>query len=309
MRKTLLLITLAATGYAQTFEVASIRPAAQMTPELIMAGKMNIGMKVDAARASFGYLTLRDLLAIAYDVKPFQISGPDALAAQRWDIAATLPEGATKEQVPAMLRQLLEDRFKLKAHKDKKEQNVYALEVAKGGHKMKDAPAATPPPEEPPKADMVVGANGDQIRINRVSGGQNGQGAVTMSGGRNGTTKMSMQNGMMHMEMERFTMAELVGTLTPMLDRPVVDHTALTGAYQIALDLSMADMMAAARAAGVGANLPPQAGAAAGALAASDPSGGSIFNSIQQLGLRLEKEKSAVDTVVVESFEKEPTEN
>jgi uncharacterized protein (TIGR03435 family) len=204
-----------------------------------------------------------------------------------------------------MLRALLTERFQLKVHREKKEQNVYSLEVAKGGHKMKDAPPATPPPAEPPKADIVVGAGDQQIRVNRAGGA--GQGVV-MSGGRNGTTRVTMgPNQTMHMEMEHVSMTDLVRTLTPMLDRPVVDRTGLTGAYQIALDLTMQDMMSAARSAGIGANLPPAA--APQGLAASDPSGGSIFSSIQQLGLRLEKSKSEVETIVVDSSEKEPSAN
>jgi uncharacterized protein (TIGR03435 family) len=43
--------------------------------------------------------------------------------------------------------------------------------------------------------------------------------------------------------------------------------------------------------------------------AASDPSGGSIFNSVRQLGLRLEKEKAPFETIVVDRLEKNPTDN
>ena len=129
---------------------------------------------------------------------------------------------------------------------------------------------------------------------------------VVVAGGRNGAQRISMSNGTMHMEIERVTMAELAQTLTPMLDRPVVDRTGLAGAFQIVLDLSIQDAMQAARSAGMGANLPMAAPAAGGA---SDPSGGSIFSSVQQLGLRLDKTKDQVETVVVDSVEKNPTEN
>jgi uncharacterized protein (TIGR03435 family) len=112
-------------------------------------------------------------------------------------------------------------------------------------------------------------------------------------------------------------MATLAQTLTPMLDRPVVDHTDLKGAFQIALDLSLQDMMQVARAAGIGGagTAPFAGGPAAGlgpgapGLAASDPSGGSIFMSVQQLGLRLEKQKAPIETIVVDSAQKNPTEN
>ena len=162
---------------------------------------------------------------------------------------------------------------------------------------------------------MVIGAGDQQVRINRTGGGQGGAQTMSMSSAQNGTTKVTMgANGQMHMEMERMTMATLAQTLTPMLDRPVVDHTDLKGAFTIALDLSMQDMMQMARTAGVGGiGMPPPgagpAGFGAPGLAASDPSGGSIFISVQQLGLKLEKQKAPIETIIVESAEKNPTDN
>src|SRR5207253_2366492 len=140
----------AALAQQPAIEVASIRTAEQITPAMIQAGKLHVGMKIDAGKVDIGYLSLRELIPMAYDVKPFQVTGPDWLSAQRFDILAKLPEGATKEQVPAMLRALLEERFKLKAHRENKEQPVYSLEVAKGGPKFKEAPAPTDAPKEPP---------------------------------------------------------------------------------------------------------------------------------------------------------------
>src|SRR5881394_244516 len=96
----------AALAQQPAFEVASIRSAEQITPAMIQAGKLHVGMKIDAGKVDIGYLSLRELIPMAYDVKPFQLTGPDWLSAQRFDILAKLPEGATKEQVPAMLRAL-----------------------------------------------------------------------------------------------------------------------------------------------------------------------------------------------------------
>src|SRR6266513_2944286 len=104
----------AALGQQLAFEVASIRSAEPITPAMIQAGKMHVGMKIDAGKVDIGFFSLRELIPLAYEVKPFQLTGPDWLSAQRFDILAKLPEGATKEQVPAMLRALLEERFKLK---------------------------------------------------------------------------------------------------------------------------------------------------------------------------------------------------
>jgi uncharacterized protein (TIGR03435 family) len=40
-----------------------------------------------------------------------------------------------------------------------------------------------------------------------------------------------------------------------------------------------------------------------------DPAGGSIFESVQSLGLRLKKDKATIETIVIEHIEKTPTEN
>ncbi len=327
MRKCLLLGTIAAVAaFGQqppVFEVASIRPAAQITPQMITSGKLHVGMKVDAGRVDIGYVSLRDLVTLAYEVKPFQVTAPDWMTMQRFDIVAKMPEGATKEQVPAMLRALLEERFQLVAHRENKEQPVYSLEVGKNGPKFKEAPALTPapaptlapeaaPPKPEGKADLVIGAGDQQIRINRTGGGAGGA-TMSMSTPQTGAVKMAIgANGQMHMEMERITMASLAQQLTPMLDRPVVDHTGLKGEYTIALDLSLQDLMQVARQAGVAvpavSTAAPGPGGAPG-FAASDPSGGSIFMSVQQLGLKLEKQKEPVETVIVDSASKDPTEN
>jgi uncharacterized protein (TIGR03435 family) len=321
MRKSLLLcaVTAIATwGQQPAFEVASIRSAAQITPDMIAAGKLHVGMKIDAGRVDIGFASLRDLVVQAYEVKPFQVADPDWMAAQRFDILAKMPEGATKEQVPAMLRTLLEERFKLVAHRENREQAVYSLEVAKNGPKFKEAPAKNiPSPDAPPKpegkADMVIGAGDQQVRINRAGGAQGGTQTLSMSNTQTGTTKVTMgASGQMHMEMERMTMATLAQTLTPMLDRPVLDHTELKGEFTIALDLSLQDMMQLAGKAGIAVGLPIAPGgpgAAPSVPAASDPSGGSIFMSVQQLGLKLEKQKTPVETIVVDSAEKNPSEN
>ena len=323
MRKFLALSALtaiAAFGQQLAFEVASIRSAAQITPELIQAGKLHVGMKIDAGRVDIGYASLRDLVMQAYDVKPFQVTAPDWMATERFDILAKMPEGATKEQVPAMLRTLLEDRFKLVAHRETREQAIYSLEVGKNGPKFKEAPPReVPAPDAPPKpeakADMVLNAGDQQVRINRTGAGQGGAQTLSMSNAQTGTTKIAMgANGQMHMEMERMSMATLAQTLTPMLDRPVLDHTGLKGEFTIALDLSMQDMMQMARTAGIaGVGLPPTGGVPGGpgpaGLAASDPSGGSIFVSVQQLGLKLEKQKAPIETIIVDSIEKNPSEN
>src|SRR5262245_36449721 len=155
-----------------SFEVASIKPAEAITPAMVAAGKLHVGMSVDGARVDIGYLSLGELIPIAFNVKPYQVSGPDWLRAQRFDILATMPEGTTKTQVQAMLQALLEERFQLKTHKERRDNPVYALVVAKDGPKLKESPQETnDPPTDPAPGGLPFGGAGSQIRVNAGRGG------------------------------------------------------------------------------------------------------------------------------------------
>lgn len=67
---------------------------------------MPIGANVDAHRAEYQYLDLKSLMSYAYGVKPYQITGPDWMATEHFDIVAKLPEGSKKEDAPKMLQTL-----------------------------------------------------------------------------------------------------------------------------------------------------------------------------------------------------------
>jgi len=317
IRKFSIALLLSTAAFAQTpaltFEVASVKPAGPLDPAAIASGKMRIGMKVDGAICDIASFSLRDLIRTAYEVKDYQITGPDWLGnpmtAQRFNIQATMPAGATEKQVPQMLQALLADRFKLVIHRDTKDHSVYALVVAKGGSKLKEAepdPPAPETPEEPKQGETVMGQGSSQVRISGSM--ENGKG-VTVKGGPQGQMKMSMVDGKMHMEAAKMTMATLCEVASRFVDRPVVDMTELKGNYQVALDLSMDDLRNIARAAGVAAVPGPGGGAAPAATEASDPTGSSIFVSVQQMGLKLEARKAPLDTIVIDHLEKAPTEN
>jgi uncharacterized protein (TIGR03435 family) len=309
-----LLVLFAIPAAAQTpaplaFDVASIKPSEPITPAMVASGKIHVGMKVDGARVDIGNFPLMQLLCKAYDVKPYQVSGPAWLTTgQKFDIVATLPHGANKDQVPQMLQSLLADRFKLKTHSDTKESPVYALVIGKSGSKLKEsAPPAAPEPS-PDGAEVKPGA---ATGSSSVSIKTTGNGAVVDDG--DGTSqKMSMapDNKSMHLEISHVSLEKLATALSPMVDRPIVDMTGLKGYYDVVLDVSMQDLMNAARAAG--ANVPangPGGGASGNpADTASDP-GGSIFTAISALGLKLEARKLPLTKIVVDSVEKMPTEN
>jgi uncharacterized protein (TIGR03435 family) len=81
--------------------------------------------------------TLKRLIERAYDVKPFQVTGPVWLEDVRFDIAAKYPADGKRADYPLMLRTLLEDRLKLAVHRESKDMPGYALVVAKSGFKLK----------------------------------------------------------------------------------------------------------------------------------------------------------------------------
>lgn len=313
MRKSVLVIVLAAaTAFGQKleFEVARIKPVDPITPQnaqALLSGARRVGLNVSGQQVDLNYLSLVDLAALAYGVKAFDVTAPDALKQQRFEISAVMPEGATREQLPQMVEAMLKDRFKLVARKDTKEQSVYGLEVAKGGHKMKEAPPLAEKPADTPPPNS--GAAIQQMRANPGAGG-----TFSFAAGDAGTQKITVSpDGNLRIELERLTMAQLAETLGTFVDLPVVDKTNLSGAFQVALDLTRADLAGIiSKVAGAGM-LP--AGALAGApgggangLTAADP-GGTIMASIQKMGLRLEKTKGPVSALVIESAEKLPTEN
>jgi len=111
------------------------------------------------------------------------------------------------------------------------------------------------------------------------------------------------------MECLNITMPLFADVLTQFMDRPVLDKTGLKGAYEIGLSgQDMGPFVAAkATALGMGRRPPPSE---TGGVAASDPTGGStIFKTVEQLGLRLERTKLPVEVLVVDRLEKMPTDN
>jgi uncharacterized protein (TIGR03435 family) len=93
--------------------------------------------------------------------------------------------------------------------------------------------------------------------------------------------------------------------------RQVVDMTGLKGNYQLAVELSIAELMATARAQGMsGPGSGGGGGDASAVPTASEPGGGStVYSSVQALGLRLENRKAPIEQLIVDHAEKAPTEN
>jgi uncharacterized protein (TIGR03435 family) len=293
-------------GQAPAFEVASIKPSEPITPAMVASGKLHAGMKIDGKRVDIGNFGLMQLICKAYDVKTYQVSGPSwlqavGLAGQRFDIVANLPEGATKEQVPQMMQNLLAERFKLAVHRESKDQAVYALVVAKGGAKLKESETPAPAPDGSAPNPAVTGSS--SVSISQAKGGA----VVSDGSGKQQKMTPSPDGKSMRLELSGFTMAEFAEGLTPLVDHPIVDMTGLAGKYSSTIEISMQELMNLARAAG--AAVPAGGGdASRPADLASDP-GSSIFTSLQALGLKLEPRKSPMTFIVVDHVEKMPTEN
>jgi uncharacterized protein (TIGR03435 family) len=220
-------------------------------------------------------ITVQFLLREGFQLGPDETVGePDWAKSQRWDISAKV----TGEDVPALKEmsfnqrrqtfvRVVQERFGLKYHMEKRELPVFVLALAKGGSKMTDVK---------PEADGL---------------GKGGSGQLM---GRAG-----------NVEAHGVKMELLASMLSNNVGRPVVDKTGLSGQYTFTLAWAPdqggagggdhAGMMGSAGPAG-----PPPAG---------DPGGPSLFTALQeQLGLKLEPQKSIVDVVVIDHLEK-PSEN
>jgi uncharacterized protein (TIGR03435 family) len=131
-----------------TFEVASLRPSGSNSGDDVRVGGGAVGAPVgqmggpgtsNPARIFYSRASLQRLLMNAYQVQADQLSGPDWLGAEKFDITANIRKGTTQEQVNVMLQNLLIERFKLALHHTTKEGPVYELTVAKGGPKLKES--------------------------------------------------------------------------------------------------------------------------------------------------------------------------
>jgi uncharacterized protein (TIGR03435 family) len=263
-------------GQSPTFEVASVKrstPPPQGARVFFGPARGGPGTP-DPSQITWTYARLRDLLMTAYDVKEYQVSGPDWLTSERYDIAVKVPEGATGEQVRLMWQNLLAERFSMKLHHESKEFQVEELVIGKGGPKLKATaldPAALTAPG-PPTHD------------------KNGE----LTGPGNDTT--ITPNGEAHTVAKGQPLSNLTAMLWRLLSRPVIDKTGLTGRYDFNLDFKM-DLRAM--------------GPAAAAPGDNAPDAGSDITSAveQQLGLRLVAAKALLDVLVIDRAEKVPTDN
>jgi uncharacterized protein (TIGR03435 family) len=108
-------------------------------------------------------VTLDQLIQTSYRLLPFQVSGgPSWLNSERFDIEAKSEGDAalTLDQERLMLQRLLEDRFRLKLHRETSERAIYELQIAKGGIKFKEGKCVGEPGPTNPCGGFSLGTRG-----------------------------------------------------------------------------------------------------------------------------------------------------
>jgi len=284
-----LLVFTSAAIFAQAprleFEVASVRPAAPIGA--VGNEKVALGLHIDGSHLRIASFSLRDLIVRAYRVKAAQVTGPDWITSQRFDVNATLPPEAKADDIPEMLQTLLTDRFQLKVHHEKKDLPVYALVEGKGPLKLIEDPL------DPDNGDSSGAVNATATGSAEGVSVQLGRGAYyTFADNKYEAKKMSVNQ--LCQQLERY------------MDRPIINMTELKGTYDITLKLTPEDYQAMLIrvATNSGVVLPPQV-----LQYMEGNSLGSLFEAVQQAGLKLDARKAPLDLIVVDQASKAPTEN
>lgn len=254
-------------GSGTVFEVASVRRSPPDSSDFQRLWGQGSG-RVVLRRAS-----LRFLIREAYGLHDYQISGPDWLKVELYDILASAPAGTPGPQILQMLRSLIQERFQMTFHRETEEAPIYALTVRPGGPMLKEIsndPATDSSAE--PYATMAVDAAGKL--------------AIKINDHVLGVYRMTTRTTSFHYEFEAMTMAGLERFLNQnSLDRPVLNRTGLSGTYAVTIDVPLS----------VGGN--------------TDPTGYSVEESLRKHGLQLTRQRGTVERFVIDRISKDPAEN
>jgi uncharacterized protein (TIGR03435 family) len=116
-------------GTKLEFEVASIKPS--QAPQRVAAG-----FNVTATQLRSPNISVAGLLTFAFELHLSQVSGlPGWAETEGYEIVARLPQGGdpSDSQLRTMLKNLLQSRFGLSFHMEKRELSVYAIGIGKKG--------------------------------------------------------------------------------------------------------------------------------------------------------------------------------
>jgi uncharacterized protein (TIGR03435 family) len=270
------------------FDVAVIKPSAQPSSG-------GFGVNREANQVRFTNISIQGLISYAWDMSAAMIADPPAwIDKDHWDVLAKwnaepppagnpgAPQQTPPEDVRAMVRTLLADRFQLKSHSENRiaQADAYTLFAANPRMKKADPANRTSCKEGP--APGAKDPRATNPTLSEVVTCQN----VTMA---------------------QFA-SEIQYYARDYIKTPVLNATNLDGAYDLTLSFSSRD---AAR----GVVTTPSGGAApppsTDPSASSDPSGAiSLPDAMfKQLGLRLEMQKRSVPMLVIDHVEPKPTDN
>jgi uncharacterized protein (TIGR03435 family) len=279
------------------FDVASVRVSSPGT---------RTSERITDTRVDIINMSMRSVLQTAFGLTAstdFRLAAPGWVDQTRIDIQATIPAGRVRRDVPEMLRTLLKERFGLANHIEPRPMEVYELQVDKGGLKMTEVP---PLDELTKELERVVAANNLSDSVSETVDGPIRTGVITL--GYRTTTirgkydRVFTERRTQLIDAARMGMTDLVSILTTTMDEPVIDKTGLTGLYQFRIEL------------------PPDAATIRSTIASgitttvrgtplTEPTGYSVFKALEGIGLNLEKRRSPVDVVVVDTLNVAPTPN
>jgi len=224
------------------------------------------------------------LILLAYQVDALRVDGlPDWAQTARFDVNVKASAPVTPTEMRALLRQLLADRFGLRAHVEARERPIDSLVMARGDRRLG-------PQMQPSKVDCTGFADGTRpaSEAPRTTDGRSllcdavairtDTGVQSLLRTRSFCLSGSPDDCAVF---KGTTMASLVSTLQQRVNRVVRDETGLTGFYDIELRWA-------------------RDGMSAGVVA----EGPSLFTALQeQLGLKLESGRAPVDVLVIDRVE------
>ncbi len=250
------------------FEVASIKPSDPAN------GGTQIGVSPGGVFTAKN-VTVKALIQQAYELRDFQISGgPGWVETERYDIIAKGQVGVSEDDVRKMTKEQLrhlQEQFRLELRALLS--NRFQLKVHQDSKEL-------------PGFALVIAKGGDKLRA--VPGG------AESPDGLNGLTMKRNETGLWEMTGRDVPVASLVQILARQVGSTVVDRTGLTGNYDFTMTFSP-DID----------QRPPEPGLEGDSRPAIDAAGPSVFAALQQqLGLRLETQKTPVVIVVIDSVQK-----
>lgn len=269
------------------FEAASIKAADPSSP--------GSRMMMMPGRVEADNVPVRLLMRPALRVQDYQILGlPDWVSNDRYTIVAKAPDGSPQNAMPVMLANLLKDRFKLLMHMETRELPIFNLVVARQDGRLG---AGLKPTSADCLGEMQARRGGPPPPGAGPGGPGRGPGAPPPPPDFNQPAACGMMRagpGLANASGQ--PIAQIAQLLSQFTGRPVYDKTNLTGSYDF--DLKWApDTGAANNPFG-----PPPAGAP---VAAADPNAPNIYTAVQeQLGLKLDSARGAVDVIVIDRLER-----